>query len=152
MPKRQYYRTFPQILKLATLAQRGNADSKQRLIISHQFFKIHKAKWTMKNSKIPPNSFQQQNKGSITTGAKTGHHFPPKLCVAHRLSPMQECVHATQIACMFENMSKWGNHTFFFQKSPQVFQGEAHTLCKIDESNNNVGRATVFDTKKRCNE
>ncbi len=36
-----------------------------------------------------------------------------------------------------------------FQKSPQVFQGEAHTLCKIDESNNNVGRATVFDTEKK---
>jgi hypothetical protein len=39
-----------------------------------------------------------------------------------------------------------------FQKSPQVFQGEAHTLCKINESNNNVGRATVFDTKKGCDE
>ena len=43
---------------------------------------------------------------------------------------MQECVLVPHIACMFENMSKWGNHTFLFQKSPQVFQGEAHTLCK----------------------
>jgi hypothetical protein len=108
------------------------------------------------------NSFRQQNKSSFTTGAKTNHqkenrrtffyNFSPKLCVAHRLSPMQECVLVPHIACMFENMSKWGNHTFLFQKSPQVFQGAAHTLCKINESNNNVGRATVFDTKKGCDE
>ncbi len=50
---------------------------------------------------------------------------------------------------MFENMFSEGIKTLF-QNSPQVFQGAAHTLCKIDESNNNVGRATVFDTKKRC--
>jgi len=43
---------------------------------------------------------------------------------------MQECVLVPHITCMFENMSKWRNHTFLFQKSPQVFQGEAQTLCK----------------------
>jgi hypothetical protein len=104
----------------------------------------------------------QQNKGSITTGAKTSHRvkireyfyhsFTPKLCVAHKFSPMQERVHAAHITCVFENMSKWRNQQLLFQKSPQVFQGGAHTLCKINESNNDVGRATVFDTKKRCDE
>ncbi len=39
-----------------------------------------------------------------------------------------------------------------FQNSPQVFQGAAHTLCKIKESIIIVGRATVFDTKKGCDE
>jgi len=65
----------------------------------------------------------QQNKGSITTGAKTSHRvkirecfyhsFTPKLCVAHKFSPMQERVHATHITCVFENMSKWRNHNNF---------------------------------------
>ena len=140
---------------------KGNADSKQRLINSQKFFKLHRKSEQRRiiNNKT---SFRQQNKGFIATGAETSHrvkigeyfyhNFTPKLCVAHRLSSMQECVLVPHITCMFENMSKWRNHTFLFQKSPQVFQGEAHTLCKIDESNNNVGRATVFDTKKRCDE
>jgi hypothetical protein len=140
---------------------KGNADSKQRLINSQQFFKLHRKSEQRRiiNNKT---SFRQQNKGFIATGAETSHRvkigeyfyhdFTPKLCVAHRLSSMQECVLVPHITCMFENMSKWRNHTFLFQKSPQVFQGEAHTLCKINESNNNVGRATVFDTKKRCDE
>jgi hypothetical protein len=35
---------------------------------------------------------------------------------------MQECVLATHIACMFENMSKWGNHTFCFRNHLRCFK------------------------------
>jgi hypothetical protein len=71
--------------------------------------------------------------------------------ISHVLSFMQECVLQLDFSYMFENMSI-EEIKFLFQNSPQVFQGGAHTLCKIYESNNNVGRATVFDTKKRCDE
>jgi hypothetical protein len=48
--------------------------------------------------------------------------FSPKLCVAHRLSLMQECVLVPHITCMFENMSKWGNHTFCFRNHLRCFK------------------------------
>ncbi len=62
---------------------------------------------------------------------------------------MRSCKYIS-LACLRTCQSEGITH--LFQKSPQVFQGEAHTLCEIDESNNNVGRATVFDTKKRRDE
>ncbi len=106
-----------------------------------------KAKWIQKNSS------RQQNKDSITTGAKTCQQFLTK---AMRSS--QAFIHARMRSCSTHHLRVWEHvqvkesQQLLFQKSPQVFQGGAHTLCKIDESNNNVGRATVFDTKKRCDE
>ena len=44
------------------------------------------------------------------------------LCVAHRLSSMQECVLVPHITCMFENMSKWGNHTLCFRNHLRCFK------------------------------
>ncbi len=41
---------------------KGNADSKQRLIIGHQFFKFYKSKWIKKNS---------QNTNKTDFGSKT---------------------------------------------------------------------------------
>ena len=118
--------------------------------------------WIKKEqSNTNKNSFRQQNKSSFTTGAKTNRMenrrtfsttFSPQLCVAHRLSPMQECVLATHITCMFENMSRWRNHTFCFRNHLRCFKVRLTPCVKINESNNNVGRATVFDTKKRCDE
>ena len=92
-----------------------------------------KAEWIKEEQpNTNKNSFRQQNKSSFTTGAKTNHqkenrrtffyNFSPKLCVAHRLSPMQECVLVPHIACMFENMSKWGNHTFCFRNHLRCFK------------------------------
>jgi hypothetical protein len=60
---------------------------------------------------------------------------------------MQECILQSDYNYMFENMSSEEINTLL-QTSPQVFQGAAHTLCKINESNKIVGQATVFDTKK----
>jgi hypothetical protein len=70
----------------------------------------------------------------------------------------QVLTHARTRSCITHHLRVWEHvrvkesQQHLFQESPQVFQGGAHTLCKIDESNNNVGRATVFDTKKRCDE
>jgi hypothetical protein len=70
----------------------------------------------------------------------------------------QVLTHARTRSCSTHHLRVWEHvqvkesQQLLFQESPQVFQGGAHTLCKIDESNNNVGRATVFDTKKRCDE
>ena len=83
----------------------------------------------------------QQNKGSITTGAKTSHRvkireyfyhsFTPKLCVAHKFSPMQERVHAAHITCVFENMSKWRNHNnFCFRNHLKCFKVELTPCVK----------------------
>jgi hypothetical protein len=68
----------------------------------------------------------------------------------------QVLTHARTRSCSTHHLRVWEHvqvkesQQLLFQKSPQVFQGGAHTLCKINKSNNNVGRATVFDTKKRC--
>ncbi len=64
---------------------------------------------------------------------------------------MQECLLQSDSNSMLENMSSEGIK-ILFQNSPQVFQGAAHTLSKINESNIIVGRATVFDNKKGCDE
>jgi hypothetical protein len=106
---------FYAIIKLANQAKKGNANPKQRLINSQKFFNLHRKSEQRRiiNNKT---RFRRQNKGSITTGAKTSHRvkigeyfyhsFTPKLCVAHKFSPMQERVHAAHITYVFENMSK----------------------------------------------
>ncbi len=50
------------IKKASNTSLKGNADSKQRLIISHHFFKVYKAKWIKKNS---------QNTNKTSFGSKT---------------------------------------------------------------------------------
>ncbi len=35
---------------------------------------------------------------------------------------MQECVHAINITCMFENMSQWRNHNFCFRNHLKCFK------------------------------
>jgi hypothetical protein len=87
------------------------------LFSSHQFFKFHKS--------------QVNTEEQLQAAKQRFHHnrcknmptiFSPKLCVAHRLSPMQECVLVPHITCMFENMSKWGNHTFCFRNHLRCFK------------------------------
>ncbi len=142
---------------------RGNADSKLRLIVSHQFFKVYKAKWIKKNNqntnktvlgsktKVPSQQVQKQvikmkNRRSFF------YKFSPK---AMRSS--QAFIHARMRSCNTHHLHVWEHVQvrephICFRKSHHVFQGGAHILCKINESSNNVGRATVFDTKKRCDE
>ena len=68
---------------------KGNADSKQRLTSSHQFFKFHKAKWIKgEQPNTNKNSFRQQNKGSFTTAMRSSQaftHARMRSCTTHRL-------------------------------------------------------------------
>ncbi len=76
------------------------------------------AKWRQKNS------FRQQNKGSITTGAKTYQQF-----FTEAMRSSQAFIHAR--ICMFENMSKWGNHIFCFRNHLRCFKVKLTPCVKL---------------------
>ncbi len=92
-------------------------------------------KFRQQNTQV--SSQQVQNKPSSENGRTFLQHF---IILAMRIAYVSTHARmrsASKVTSMFENMFSEGIKTLF-QNSPQVFQVAAHTLCKINESNNNV--------------
>ncbi len=112
---RQYHKNFLSSNKSAHQQQcrrrlislNGAADVNPKRVISQQFFKIYRR--TVKHFSAAKQWFHHNRCKNRPSSKNRRIFFPhnssPKLCVAHRLSPMQECVHAIHVTCMFENMS-----------------------------------------------
>ena len=136
---------------------KGNAESKQTLIISQQFFKFYKSQVNKEEQLSAAKQRFHHNRCKNKSSSENRRIFLPQF-YTEAMRSSQVLTHARTRSCSTHHLRVWEHvqvkesQQLLFQKSPQVFQGGAHTLCKIDESNNNVGRATVFDTKKGCDE
>ena len=119
----------------------------KRLIISQQVFKVSQK----------PSEYRRTAFGSKTK--VPSQQVQKHVIIFHQgyaqLTGFHPCKNAflyhTSLACLRTCLSEGITH-FCFRNHLRCFKVKLTPCVKINESNNNVGRATVFDTKKRCDE